>query len=81
MHSTSQEVYSELIFQFPKLADGGGFEMLRVPEEGGKELEVIPVQADGYSVEYLRAVITTAKIFIQPLQCDLDLTPSSSDVS
>lgn len=34
-YSTSQEVYDELPFQYPKLKEGGGFEMLHIPEGGG----------------------------------------------
>ena len=35
------EIYEELLFQYPKLKDGGGFELLRVSEGGGKRLQVI----------------------------------------
>ena len=38
---TAQEVYNKLRFQYPRLGDGGGFELLRVSDVGGKDLEVI----------------------------------------
>ena len=50
-YADAQEIYEELAFQFPKLSQSGGFELLRVPE-GGKNLDVI---ASGYTVSYLRA--------------------------
>lgn len=81
IHSTGQEVYDELLFQFPELEGAGGIEMLRVPEEGGKDLEAIPAPDDFYSVEYLRAVIKNARIFVRPLQHNLDIEPKSTDVS
>ena len=57
--------------EFPKLAAGGGYELLRV---GSWELVLIDIPHDGYSVEYLQAVIKSAKIYIHLLQRNLDLT-------
>ena len=34
--ATAQELYDELEFQFPKLKDGGGFELLRASKGGWK---------------------------------------------
>ena len=33
----AQDIYHDLLFQFPKLSDSGGFELLRIPEGGGGE--------------------------------------------
>ena len=76
-------IYSELHYQFPKIKDGGGFEMLRVSEGGGKTLQVLAMPENGYSVPYLRAVVHHAKIYIRPLQKELSTEPehTSSDVS
>ena len=81
--SGSYDIYSELQFQFPKLKDGGGFEMLRVTEGGGKTLQVIAMPEHGYSVPYLRAVIHHAKIYLRPLQKKLSTEEEhdTSDVS
>ena len=35
---------------------------------------MIPVPEAGYSVEYVRAVVHSAKVFIRPIQKDLDLS-------
>jgi hypothetical protein len=76
--ANSQEISNELYAKFPKLKDGGGFEMLRLPEGGGKVLQVIACPKNGYSVPYLRAVVHHAKIYLRPLQKDLD-TDSLND--
>lgn len=73
--SDAFDIYKELEFEYPKLSSAGGFELLRVPEGGGKHLEVIPSPDNGYTVSYLRAVVHHAKIYIRPLQQDLSLEP------
>ena len=55
--------------------------MLHVPEEGGRDLEPIKAPKDGYSVEYLKAVVHNAKVYIRPLQKNLDKEPISTVVS
>lgn len=76
----AQEIYQDLAFHFPKLCDGGGFELLRLPEGGGKQLDVIASPESGYTVSYLRAVVHHAKIFIRPMQRDLSLEPQKDEV-
>ena len=80
IYCTGQEFYDELLYQFPKLRDGGGYELLRVPEGGGRDLDVIKVPEGGYNTEYLRAVVHSAKVFIRPLQKALDLTPAHTHI-
>lgn len=78
--SEAQEIYEELVVAFPKLSGAGGFELLRVPEGGSKQLDVIAAPESGYTVSYLKAVIHHAKIYIRPLQCDLSLDPVKEEV-
>lgn len=59
---------------FPKLADGGGFEFLKCAPSTRK-LEVIPFNICN-SARRLRAWIGSAKVYIRPIQMDLDLTAS-----
>ena len=73
-NATAQDVYDSLEFQYPKLMNGGGFELLRACEGGSKELEVLPIPVGGYTTEYLKAVINNAKLYIRPLQTDLSLS-------
>ncbi len=73
-YCSSPELQEELFREYPKLADAGGFELLRASDVGVKELVLIDIPNDGYSVEYLQAVVKGAKIYIRPLQKDLDET-------
>lgn len=68
------------IYDFPKLEEGGGFELLRAQEGGGKLLNVIPVPQSGYSVNYLKKVVHSAKIYIRPFQKKLSLEPVNDEV-
>ena len=68
-----QEIHDELLFGFPKLQKGGGYELLRIVDSATKELDIITAPAGGYSVEYLKAVTGSAKIFVRPLQTELDM--------
>lgn len=79
-YSEMQDIYDELLYQFPKLKEGGGFELLRVPEGGGKLLQVIASPESGYTVTYLRAVVHHAKVYVRPMQNNLDPDPEPSKV-
>lgn len=79
-YGTSSELQDDLFREFPKLSSGGGYEFLRAPETGSRELVVIEMPHDGYSVEYLQAVVKSAKIYIRPLQRDLDMRPLTKEV-
>ena len=76
----AQDIYDELLFQFPKLCEAGGLELRRIPEGGGKELDVIAAPDSGYTVSYLRAVVHHAKIYIRLMQRNLSLDPVKEDV-
>ena len=79
--STAQDLCDALDSQFPRLVNGGGFELLRASEGCPRELEVIPIPDDGYTAEYLKAIVYNAKLYIRPLQTDLSLEPCTGDVS
>ena len=64
--------------EFPKLRQGGGFEILRCE---GKSLRVIPPPPGGYTVDYLRGTLNQAKGYIRPLQRDLPKEATASEVS
>ena len=77
----AQDIYHELLLQFPKLSQAGGFELLRTPERGGRQEDVIAAPESGYTVTYLRAVVHNAKIYIRPMQRDLGFEPVKEEVS
>ena len=62
---------------YPKLKDGGGFDILRRGVQAS-ELIMIKPPRSGYSVPYLRDIggLGQADAFIRPIQCNLNVTPS-----
>ena len=76
----AEDIRYELYSHFPKLEEGGGFELLRAQEGGGKLLNVIPFPQTGYSVSYLKTVVHSAKVYIRPLQKNLSLEPTNDEV-
>lgn len=78
--SDAQEIYQDLLYNFPKLSKAGGFELLRVPEGGGKQLNLIASPESGYTVAYLKAVVHHAKVYIRPMQQSLPLDPVKETV-
>lgn len=70
MFCGAEELREEFLVHFPKLAEEGGYELLRMGD--ARNLEVIAEPTDGYSVEYLKSVVSSAKIYVRPLQRDLD---------
>ena len=66
------DVKAKLENVYPKLKDGGGFELLRSGSPNSKLALIIP-PAGGYSVPFLRdaAGLGQALAYIRPLQMDL----------
>ena len=66
------EVKTTLEESYPKLKEGGGFEILRGPSPS--ELTLIPPPPSGYTVKFLRdsAGLGQAIAFVRPLQCNLN---------
>lgn len=76
LHSGNHEIYDKLQCEFPKLKDCGGFELCRIGE--GRTLQIIPCPKNGYTASYLCAVLHHAKVFIRPLQKDLDTSANEN---
>lgn len=74
-NATALELQGDLLREFPKLEHGGGHEMLRATDGGGKDLIPIVMPSYGYTVEYLQAIVKSGKIYIRPIQRNLDDTP------
>ena len=75
------EINEELCFQFPKFKKAGVHELLRLFESGGKFLDVITMPKGGYTTSYLKAVVYHAKIYIRPLQWELNLCEVNDKVN
>ena len=73
------DVHDSILEAFPKLKNGGGYELLRTSEHG-RALEIIPSPPQGFTVAYLKDVCQQAKIYVRSLQQDLSLLPIPSNV-
>ena len=67
---------------YPKLASGGGFELLRSSTSHG-DLDVIHPPKRGYSVPFLQdsSGLGQAIAYVRPIQQNLDTTPLESEDS
>ena len=65
-----------MVDAFPKLKDGGGYELLRTSDRSNRELEVIPSPPGNYTVCFLKLIVLQAKVYIRPLQQNLSLEPA-----
>lgn len=71
----TNQFHDELIGAFPKLLNGGGYELMRTRQENNRELYIIPPPSAGYTVEYIKNIVSQAKVYIRPIQKDLSLDP------
>ena len=67
------EFHEDILDAFPKLSEGGGYELLRTAEGNNKLLDVIPVPPGGYTASFLKDIVMQAKVYIRPIQKDLFL--------
>ena len=74
----SKEEFLQIITSnFPKLKNCGGFELLRC-SSNSKTLEVI-LSKVSRTTKLLKAIIGSGRIFIRPIQQDLDTDPLEKD--
>ena len=74
VNCSPQEFQETLLTEFPKLRKGGGFELLKC-SASTRQLELIPFSIS-ISPSLLRSWIGTARIYLRPIQLNLDLTPT-----
>ncbi|CAB4016556.1 G2 M phase-specific E3 ubiquitin- ligase [Paramuricea clavata] len=75
-NSNPAKLNEMLLSHFPKLANGGGFEILRSGGAKATDLVIIHPPPIGYSVPFLRDLsgLGQALAYVRPLQRNLDLT-------
>ena len=74
-----QQLQSSLLKEFPKLSEGGGFQLLR--SSGARQtLDLIPIPTMGYRIPYLKDCLGQAIGYIRSLQKVLDRSPLSVQV-
>ena len=78
-HGDNDDLHCSLIEVFPRLKEGGGYELLKANQS--RMLEVIPSPSEGYTVSYLKDVVGQGRIYVRPIQRDLSLEPIVLSVS
>ena len=74
--SDPQYFHDKLLDEFPPLRHAGGYQLMRAKLRSPTQLDIIvPHPNKQYNVMDLRTDITSAKIYIVPIQNDLSLTP------
>ena len=76
-----EDVHHELMESFPRLREGGGYELMRTGERNLRVLEVIPPLPSGYPVSYLKTVAANATVYVRPIQQDLSLLVQEEDTA
>jgi hypothetical protein len=79
INMTAREFFGVIVEHFPKLHGCGGFELLRCISNS-RNLEAISPKIAA-SPKLLKAIAGTSKIYIRPIQRDLDLEESALDSS
>ena len=75
-NSSCSYFHETLLENFPRLCDAGGFELLCTQHRSKTKLKIFhPKQNAGNNVLHLKEDIASAKIYIRPLQRDLDHEP------
>ena len=73
------EVHETILSAFSAL--GEGYEILRAMEGQSKEILLIPMPPNGFSVNYLQSVLGQAKGYLRPLQQDIMETSQGVNAS
>lgn len=71
------DVHEKIIECFPALR--AGYELLRCGDGRSKDLLLIPMPQDGFTVPYLKSVLGQAKGYLRPLQRDITLMDRQAD--
>ena len=74
VNCSPQDFQEALLTKFPKLQQDGGLELLRCAAST-RQLEVIPIQIS-LSPRLLKPWIGTERVYIRPIQLNLDVTPT-----
>lgn len=69
--SDLKEIHKAMIEAFPKLRDGGGFELLRALPSTRRLEPLSPVISK--TIKLIKCVLGNSRIYVRPIQKDLDL--------
>lgn len=72
-YDSAMELHETFVSSYPKLVDGGGYELMRTTAGANRALYVIPSPPGGYSIEFIKKVCGQAKFYVRPIQANLSL--------
>lgn len=70
-------IVGTLVYTYPELKDGGGYELLQSGDKSCRQLHVIPPPPGGYTASFVKSIVLQAKVYIRPLQHNLSLEVAS----
>lgn len=71
-NSSAGELHEMVQATFPKLYEAGGYEFLHA-EPSSRRLKAIAPGPNGYTMEYLKQFVGQGRIYIRPIQSNLDI--------
>ena len=82
LKDSAQQLHQKffLVLVYPKLENAGGYELLRCLPNS-RSLTRLQPPSGGHTPESLKGDVGHARIYIQPLQSDLDTTPMQNTAS
>ena len=80
LNGDAAHIHQVLIQSYESLSACGGYTMMRLATNS-TDLLSIGTPKTGMTVKYLKDVLKSAKLFVRPLQKDLDLIEEEADVS
>ena len=72
--SSCNYFHEKLLESYPKLKEGGGYELMRTKFRSTSKLEILQPKGNaGHNVLDLKEMVASARIYVRPLQNDLSL--------
>ncbi|XP_068731710.1 uncharacterized protein [Montipora capricornis] len=72
--SSCNHFHEKLLESYPKLKEGGGYELMRTKFRSTSKLEILQPKGNaGHNVLDLKEMVASARIYVRPLQNDLSL--------
>ena len=80
LKASAQQLHQKFLLVYPKLENAGGYELLRCLPNS-RSLTRLQPPSGGHTPESLKGDVGQARVYIWPLQRDLDTTPIQNTAS
>ena len=71
LEGNAHHVHSVIIKEWPVLENCGGYTLLRLAENSHSLVEIEPPLSGHINVQFLKAILNNATMYIRPLQCNI----------